>query len=95
MNTDIQPLVREAVRAVSAIVVSAIVMLGLLAIVRDGEVASAIASSLENAITWGLPVIGAIVVALQIMSGYVQGRGEQSPPPPPPPPRREGGGTPP
>lgn len=68
MTSELIALVRETVRAVTIIVAAAILMLGLLAVAHDGQIADAIASSLEGAIAWGLPVIGAIITASQFAS---------------------------
>lgn len=78
MSSDLLALVREGVRIVGGIVIACVIMLGLLAIFRDGSVAATAATQLIGAIQWGLPVIAGMIGLGQIVQAYAAGRSETS-----------------
>lgn len=74
MVTEAQQLLREATRIVGGLMLACILMLALIAVVRDGAATGAIVAQLITAIQWGMPILGAVITVGQIASAYVTGR---------------------
>lgn len=68
---DTKDLVKWGVWIVGACMFAAIVMLGIIAWVHDGEVATTIIQQLIGVISWGMPVLGGILTVNQVAAGFV------------------------
>lgn len=78
-----QQLAREGAWIVAGVMGACIIVLGIEAIVHDGELAQTITTQLIGVIQWAIPVLGGLVMVGQAVAAY---QSKQTTPPPSTPP---------
>lgn len=68
---DTKSLMQWGLVVVGSVMGLAVVMLGVEAVVHDGEVANTIVQQLIGVLVWGMPVIGGVLGLHQLSSAYV------------------------
>lgn len=68
---EAKQLAQWGIIATGGLMLVSIVMLGLLAILRDGEVTPQVVQLLAGVVGWGLPVLGVLVVGGQTAAAVI------------------------